>query len=467
MCKRSLIYLCLLVLCQTGMFAQDVRDSRKEAWSLRSMKDTAALNKRVAELKAGSEQDLNLLLEYSFEKKMDPSPLIELAMKRFPNGEIAFNQGVQKVSAEQNLKKKQNLLDSLKRRFPQKDYGYVYALLTGDFARAGQLNEAMTYLKKTSGEDRTTAWYQFAFINDPNIIKRAELIIDQALKRGKQEKEERITLLTLKRLFLEKKQDYKNAVVLEKNIMNLQSDISQYNTDHYHYLLSKSGQYHAALAGLKDALLREIDDQEIKDEYKKAYKHVYPGRDAQAHLDSIQKAVALKYEADYKDHITDKLIKEKAPAYELLDVNGKVVSSDEFKGKMLVIDFWATWCVPCKASLPGMQELVNKYQADPTIQFLFIHTSETAGNTFATVRDQALGYFREQHFSLPLYIDLKTKDNNENKVAGNFKVNGIPHKAIIDRNGFIRFTSVGFGGSNTELVAEISAVIETIKNLNE
>src|SRR4029434_4220756 len=51
----------------------------------------------------------------------------------------------------------------------------------------------------------------------------------------------------------------------------------------------------------------------------------------------------------------------KAPVWELKDLDGKLVKSSEFDGKVVILDFWATWCPPCKAEIPGFIELQKKY----------------------------------------------------------------------------------------------------------
>ena len=53
-----------------------------------------------------------------------------------------------------------------------------------------------------------------------------------------------------------------------------------------------------------------------------------------------------------------------APAWRLKDVNGNVVSSEQFKGKVVVLDFWATWCGPCRQEIPGYTDLQRKYGKD-------------------------------------------------------------------------------------------------------
>ncbi len=53
-----------------------------------------------------------------------------------------------------------------------------------------------------------------------------------------------------------------------------------------------------------------------------------------------------------------------APVWSLKDVHGKTIKSDQFKGKVLVVDFWATWCGPCRSEIPGYVELEKKYGKD-------------------------------------------------------------------------------------------------------
>jgi len=464
--KIKLLWLLLCLCCSSSLFAQSQRDHQKEVEALNAVTDSLVLQQKISALKAGSEEDLTVLLQYYFMKGRDPKPIVALAVERFPQGEMAFGQAFEKVLAEKDPKQKIKSLNLLKRKFPKQNFGNVYALISGDFARAGQFKEAMVYLDKTTGSDRSLAWSQMAMINNEKLLREAESMIDKALLAKPKDKEERSTLLNLKRHFSEKRDDYKQAAEFSKQIIALNNDTSHFTVDHYYYLLSKSGQYQLALPGLEKAISRETENEEIKNEFRKAYQFVYPEKNVQAYLDSLSKRFEAKYKSKYDgEEIAKHLVKIKAPDFKLLDTEGKEVTMEQFKGKMLVIDFWATWCMPCKAALPGMQLLVNKYKADTTVKFLFIHTKEFKGTSFEKVKGEAQVYFKEHDYQMPLYFDMKAQGSNENKVADAFQVKGIPHKVIVDKNGFTRLNSVGFYGSTPELVAELSAAIEEIKKL--
>jgi thiol-disulfide isomerase/thioredoxin len=166
-----------------------------------------------------------------------------------------------------------------------------------------------------------------------------------------------------------------------------------------------------------------------------------------------------KLEKETNEALTKNMINEPAPDFSLKDLDGNTVSLAECKGKIVVLDFWATWCTPCKKSFPAMQMAVNKYKNDPDIIFLFIHTWEKEDDATKS----AIAYLKENNYSFKLLMDLKDPNTKTNKVVESFKVSGIPTKFIIDGKGNIRFKVTGFSGGNEEAVAEISKMIEMAK----
>ena len=118
-----------------------------------------------------------------------------------------------------------------------------------------------------------------------------------------------------------------------------------------------------------------------------------------------------------------------APAWQLKDPDGRVVSSAQFKHKVVVLDFWATWCGPCRSEIPGYVALQRKYAADG---LAIIGVSVDEGGP-AVVRRFAA----EEKIDYPVVLA-------DDKIAGAFGgVDAIPTTFIIDRDGVIRFRKVG------------------------
>jgi thiol-disulfide isomerase/thioredoxin len=117
-----------------------------------------------------------------------------------------------------------------------------------------------------------------------------------------------------------------------------------------------------------------------------------------------------------------------APEFSLKDLNGKTVKSSKFKGKIIILNFWATWCPPCVAEIPFLNEISKKYKNQVEV----VGVSLDQGNV-------NLKAFVSSH-KIP-YTILKGSD----KVVADFgPVNAIPVTIIIDQDYRIIDKSTGY-----------------------
>lgn len=146
--------------------------------------------------------------------------------------------------------------------------------------------------------------------------------------------------------------------------------------------------------------------------------------------------VAQREEVD-----TSSLKGQDAPAFALADLEGNTVSLSDLKGKVIFIDFWATWCPPCRESLPHTQALSQHEKAKSgDLVVLAINAREEV--------DEVKSFLQEKGYTFRVLLD------KDGAVMNQFKVQGIPTFVIIDREGKVAWVQVGFSGGTEKLIDE-------------
>jgi len=118
----------------------------------------------------------------------------------------------------------------------------------------------------------------------------------------------------------------------------------------------------------------------------------------------------------------------KAPDFKLSDLDSKFVTLSGLRGKAVVINFWATWCVPCRLEMPHLQAFYDEWSGKGGV-LLAINLGEDA----ATVKE----FMRSYRYTLPVLLD------SEQDVAGKYNVEFIPTTFFIDKDGIIQNKIVG------------------------
>lgn len=117
-----------------------------------------------------------------------------------------------------------------------------------------------------------------------------------------------------------------------------------------------------------------------------------------------------------------------APAWEFTNLEGKAVSLASLRGKVVVVDFWATWCGPCRMTMPLLQEFVERKPAD--VEFVSMNVWE---DDTSKVRP----YLADFGYTFNVLF-------GNNQIASIYEVSGIPTLVVIDKDGVIRYKHVGY-----------------------
>ena len=135
-----------------------------------------------------------------------------------------------------------------------------------------------------------------------------------------------------------------------------------------------------------------------------------------------------------------------APAFSLRDLSGKTISNETLKGRVVLLDFWATWCMPCRKSMPELQALHAKY-AGKGLSVVGVSIDEGGP---AKVKK----FVTSKKFSYPIAID-----SAKAPAWDAFRVKAVPAAYLIDREGKIVAQWLGAPASSKELETKLGELL--------
>ncbi len=132
--------------------------------------------------------------------------------------------------------------------------------------------------------------------------------------------------------------------------------------------------------------------------------------------------------SDRQEATTGLNVGERAPDFTLVDLEGNQVSLSDFRGKTVFVNFWATWCPPCRAEMPEIEAIYQEYKDKDVV---------VIGVDILEPEDVVRQYMQQGDYSWTFVLDTS------GEVAGNYRIVAIPTSFFIDREGIIQAVNIG------------------------
>lgn len=402
-----------------------------------------------------------------------------MILTKFPNSPIIFSKRYKDVLAPQAAQQMEIIgnklivdYDMTRNQTFKGFLGSVYAAIGQAYLRESNFKKFSEYLLKTEQGLRSLSLADAAeylaaqkdtTATAEKILKWNIELVDSLLATNKSK--EKPSYLVRRKIdgsgalgsFYFHQRKFEKALSLLEKAFNESKTPSPEIHLYYALALTKNGRH----AEAKPLLAKAIQDGKTGKEMLLAYQEAYlkSNPDVKAY-DADLARLLVTGKVARKAELSKIMMNKPAPGFTLSDQHGKKVSLTDLAGKIVVLDFWASWCIPCLQAFPGMQKLIKKYEAEKDIVFLFVNTAETIGTDRVK---NITTYLAKNKFNFQVLLDQKLAGGGGYEIQKQYGATAIPLKVVIDRKGNIRFQSVGYLGSDEKVVDELSELIEMVK----
>lgn len=495
--KIAKLLICTAVLCCTGVIVmaqhKDVEKAQLDSiqkqvmgWLKSNTPADRANVQQTAYALASSHNEQKMAIAAYYLKSLGregaSDSLNRVIVQAFPKGFTVLNDRAQEINKESDPVKQEALFKKLLIDLPEKKdtsgkvldegdnivYDYLRNSIAGSYIRAGEYDKGVIYAQQIVTKFWKGEGYAGAAgaLVKAGQLDKAKLLYKKAIDVAAPYWEQHPAkgpsafaamgypgYLESYAGILTKEGKYTAALPIIEKAFNARKKRSPQSYMTYMDVLTQTGNEQKAFEVGDEALKNGAATEELKDRLKTLYAKV---KKSAPDFNNYLKAAMKELHEKFLKELPGTMLDQPSQNFSLKDMEGKTVQLSDYTGKTVILDFWATWCGPCKRSFPAMQMAVDKFADDKNVVFLFIDTWEKTPDADQQVRK----FISSNNYSFRVLLDRKPASTTDNMVVDKYGITGIPTKFVIDPKGKIRFRLTGFSGGNDAAVEEISAMIE-------